>query len=386
MKRMMPLAAWPLVLFLCAPALAGGISLKPYGFVRLDGIVDDSPLNQPQYAMWVLSESGTPGSASTVAKDKGEINVYPRLTRFGTVLEDTPAGDGFVLGGKVEIDFQNGGSESREAVRMRHGYLTLSRGSWEVLAGQTWDLVSPLFPYVNSDGLMWNAGNTGDRRPQLRFTVRPTMGSGHARVAVAVGMPNAINNRDLDGNGVRDGAYAMIPAMQGLAEVDMSGVLVGVSAHFHRDRVVMPAGSGFDEKDFDAKLVAGHLKAALGSQVTVLGEAFTGENLDDLRGGIGQGINSTLGKSIRSVGGWGEVRLKANAHWTVAAGGTVDDPKDADLSDGMRTLNRVIYGAARLSALDHVQVALEYLHWVTEYVNAPDGDANRVDLWGSLSF
>jgi hypothetical protein len=233
---------------------------------------------------------------------------------------------------------------------------------------------------------MWNAGNTGDRRPQARFTVRPSVGDGNARFAVSVAMPNAINNRDMDGNGVRDGAYAMIPAVQGLAEVKLASVTAGVSGHFHRDRVVTTSGSGLGETDFDAKMIAGHLQVSLGGAVTVAGEAFAGENLDDIRGGIGQGINSGTGKSIGTVGGWGEVRLKASPQWTLAAGGSMDDPDDADVGTGMRTRNTSFYGAAHLSALDGVLFALEFIHWQTDYVGGPDGDANRVDLWASRSF
>ncbi|MBZ0269809.1 hypothetical protein K8I85_16790 [bacterium] len=360
--------------------------LQPYGFVRLDGIVNDSPMNHPQYAMWVAGEVDAPSSASTVAKDKGELGIHPRLSRVGVNIGKVSAGNGVTVAGKVEVDFQNGGSESREALRMRHAYLTIARGSWEILAGQTWDLVSPLFPYVNHDGMMWNSGNTGDRRPQARFTAKSPVGDGSARFAVAVAMPNAINNRDMDGNGVRDGAYAMLPAVQGLAEVKLASVTAGVSGHFHRDRVVTSSVGGLGETDFDAKMIAGHLQVSIGGAVTVAGEAFAGENLDDLRGGIGQGINSGAGKSIGTVGGWGELRLKASPHWTVAAGGSMDDPDDADVSSGMRTRNTAFYGAARLAALDGVQVGLEFIHWQTDYVGGPDGDANRVDLWASRSF
>ena len=73
------------------------------------------------------------------------------------------------LSGKVEVDFQNGGLESRQVIRIRHGFLKLDWKDVSVLAGQTWDTVSPLFPTVNNDTLQWNAGNVGDRRPQLRL-------------------------------------------------------------------------------------------------------------------------------------------------------------------------------------------------------------------------
>ncbi|GJM45348.1 MAG: hypothetical protein DHS20C21_21900 [Gemmatimonadota bacterium] len=386
MKMSRCLLAVTLVLSPTLTASADSPALQPYGFVRLDGILNDSPMNSAQSPGWVLSEVANPTDPDQVAKDQGEINIHPRLTRFGVNIAKTTVGNDVSIAGKIEADFQNGGSESRQAVRMRHGYFTVSRGVWEVLAGQTWDVISPLYPFVNHDSMMWNSGNPGDRRPQLRFSLRPQVGEGNARIAVAVATPNAINNRDLDGNGIRDGSYAMLPAMQGLAELDLSAILIGVSGHFHRDRVVVDTGTALAESDFDATLLAGHVKIPVGKRLTVIGEAFTAQNADDVRAGIGQGINQALNKEIRTVGGWGEIRVQLNQRWSVAAGGSVDNPKDADLSDGMRTKNQAAYGGLGLRALDRVQVGLEFIHWKTDYVNAPDGDANRVDLWGRMSF
>src|SRR5262245_17914956 len=114
----------------------------------------------------------------------------PRHQRFGAdcsgpriaALGDTK------LSGKLELDFANGGSESRQIIRIRHGYLKMD---WDhqvsILAGQTWDVVSPLFPTVNNDTLMWNVGNPGDRRPQFRFASEPKSGQGQGAVSGAAG-------------------------------------------------------------------------------------------------------------------------------------------------------------------------------------------------------
>src|SRR2546428_344657 len=69
-------------------------------------------------------------------------------------------------GGKLEVDFYNNGlagqSESREALRMRHAYLTMKWDDFTLLAGQTADVISPIYPIVNNDLVMWGAGNLGD--------------------------------------------------------------------------------------------------------------------------------------------------------------------------------------------------------------------------------
>ena len=99
----------------------------------------------------------------------------PRLTRLGidwSGPQIAKLGNAKLIG-KLETDFQNGGTESRQIIRIRHAYVRLDWERFSMLAGQTWDLVSPLFPTVNGDTLQWNAGNVGDRRPQLRVSSRP---------------------------------------------------------------------------------------------------------------------------------------------------------------------------------------------------------------------
>src|SRR5213075_2902130 len=82
--------------------------------------------------------------------------------------------------------------------------------SW--LFGQTWDIISPLFPSPNDDTLMWNAGNIGDRRPQFRYTYEPARRP--LSVSVGLGLTGAIDAQDLDANGIRDGEDSGLPNVQ----------------------------------------------------------------------------------------------------------------------------------------------------------------------------
>jgi hypothetical protein len=107
-----------------------------------------------------------------------------------------------VVSGRLEIDFQNGGSNSRAIPRYRHAFLQMNWGVHSLLAGQTWDVISPLFPTVNADTLMWNVRNMGDRRPQLRYSYEPKTG---LNARGAIGLTGAIDNLDADNNGVPDG-------------------------------------------------------------------------------------------------------------------------------------------------------------------------------------
>jgi hypothetical protein len=138
-----------------------GNRIKVYGFLRLDLIADSQRPNNAQSILFVTS----PDSRAS-GTDHGNFTMHPRLTRFGVDYSgpQIAAIGRAKLSGKLETDFQNAGtSESRQAIRIRHAYLNLGWKDFSLLAGQTWDTVSPLFPTVNSDTLQWNAGNVGDR-------------------------------------------------------------------------------------------------------------------------------------------------------------------------------------------------------------------------------
>ena len=347
---------------------------QPYGFVRLDAIFDDSRLSHPQFPNYVQSEPrGSDGS----------LTIHPRLTRLGVKIAKQEITSNVSASGQIEIDFQNGGRESRETPRMRHGFATLHFENAELLLGQTWDLISPLYPAPNSDGLMWNAGNMGDRRPQLRATLKPN--GGNLTLSGALGMPNAVDGKDLDGGGGLadlDGADAAIPMIQGLAEINTNGLRLGLWGHWSREKTTTPVGG---KTAFDTYSLGGHFRLPFG-KAWVQGEAFIGQNLSDVRGGIGQGVNTATGQEIESKGGWAELGVKATDKVTLTAGGTIDDPKDTHLSIGGRTLNYSLYGVYAYRPASAFQIAAEYLYWKTEYNALSEGKANRVDLHATLYF
>ena len=139
--------------------------LKFYGWLRMDTDIDSQRPNNGETPLYITSP------VSRGANDQGLLSMHPRLTRFGMDLRgpELDALGGALLTGKLETDFENGGSESRQIIRVRQAYFQLQWGkSFSILGGQAWDVFSPLLPTPNNDTLMWNAGNLGDRRPQFR--------------------------------------------------------------------------------------------------------------------------------------------------------------------------------------------------------------------------
>ena len=230
------IAASVFVCLMSGPELGSAGEVTPYGFVRFDAVFDDSKLSHPQYPNWVKSEP--PGT-----EDNGTLTIHPRLTRVGARFAPVELDEDSEISGVIEADFQNGGSESRQILRLRKAYFNLKKGDWHFLAGQTWDLISPLFPAANNDGMMWNTGNLGDRHPQARLTYKP----GAFSAAVALGQTGAVDKKDLDKNGTLDGWEAAVPFLQARVGIEQMKFKAGAWAHRGSEKTATPvAGNSSD--------------------------------------------------------------------------------------------------------------------------------------------
>lgn len=352
--------------------------VEPYGFVRLDAIFDDSKMSNSQFPFWVESEDTGAGNR----RNDSRANLHARLTRVGLKLKPRKLGEAAKLTGQVEVDFQNGGSESRAALRMRHAFVALDYGPLQFLAGQTWDVVSPLYPAANNDGMMWNAGNLGDRRPQARLSFAPKVGKGRISAVVGAGMTGAVDKKDLDENEELDGFAAAFPSIQGRLGLEQSlwsdkPLKFNLWGHYAREET---ATNVVNDNLFASWGAGVSLSLPIVSWLALEGEGWMGENLSDIRGGIGQGVNTTTGKTIASRGGWVQVALSPWSWLSLYLGGTMDDPEDSDLNDEDRIFNTAGYVVTRFKPIKEFQVGLEYLYWVTRYKNLDEGASNRVDL------
>jgi hypothetical protein len=107
-------AAASLILSVAATAYAADGPLEVYGQIRADVIYDDSRPDAAQTPTFIRSEA--PGE-----EDRSSFTMHPRLSRLGVnfqgpVLDRLAAA---VVSGKLELDFQNGGRESRATPRYR---------------------------------------------------------------------------------------------------------------------------------------------------------------------------------------------------------------------------------------------------------------------------
>lgn len=360
-----------------------GSMFELYGFLRVDATYSDSEFNDTQVSFRVLPENGS-------NDDDDDFSLYGRLTRLGL---NFTAPEGFLdasLTGRFEIDFYAfDSSDSRNLIRMRHAYLQLADDDWSFLAGQTSDLISPLYPSVNPDLVNWNVGNLGDRRPQLRGTYAPAFGDAKLTFAGALALQGAIDGKNFDApDGVTNGEDSGLPQIQARAAVG-----VPLFGEQHTELGVWGARGweetdGTDPDEWDMKVFGLDLRVPIvEDRLWVQGEVWQGENVSDVRGGVGQGINTTTLDEIDATGGWIQGTTAVDGLGDVFAGYTVDSPDREDVPVGTGvTRNSALYAGMTVKRWDPFIMGFEWMGWETEYRGNDDGDANRFRLYFSYKF
>lgn len=382
-----------------------GFRARLYGFARADLDIDSRKIFAgPHLPFWVLS----PDDPRAGSRADGAFTIHARLTRLGLDTEAPTIrrlGDA-ALTGKVEIDFFNilpdrnsATSNSRAFVRMRHAYGQLRWKNATFLFGQYWDLISPLFPAANFDVVMWNAGNTADRRPQLRFTWEPVVGDGAGSLGLMVGSPSAVDSQDLDADQIVDGEESRVPTLQMRAAVNQPSWVpgqrweVGLWGHrgqFRVDRARAIAG----RRNFDSYAAGVDFRVPVSRRLLFQGEAWFGKALSDVRGGVGQSVNTVTGQEVRARGGWVEVLHQFGQLYTLGAGLTLDDPIDRDVVvfDGTnptatgRTQNRTYYIVNRLNLGGGLLIGIDWMLFETKFRGLSPGSSNRWNTWIQHNF
>jgi len=376
-----------LLFVIAAPLMAGdnpSINLDWYGYVKLDASYDQNVTSHGNFAMWVLQRQGD--------EDDAQFNMTHKQTRLGL----NARGEGYEnvnVGGKLEFDLYGaGGAENKAELLLRHAYLSVQTGQFELLAGQSWDLISPLNPSTLNYPVMWGCGNFGYRRPQVRFTYT-TQPNDETSIRFAGGFFRTIGD-DLTptfslatevADGSDDGTDAAIPSVQAIVDVNHkfasgASVRTGVSGLYGELKAEGTLGT--NEK-YHNRAVVGHLAVNFASGFGFAGEAFSGSNLGSYLGGIG---NSSSFSGVRTRGGWAYGWIKAHSKVKVAAGYGVDDPDDDDLSTGNRSRNQSIFGNVQVTPVPLFTVGLELSRWETDYIDGETARSFRAQTSFQLNF
>jgi hypothetical protein len=362
-------------------AVVSGLDIEVYGRLKLDAAYDTSRTSTGDFAQWVEPEN--------LNKNDNQFNMTANETRLGLNIKGPETAD-FKTGGRVEIDFYGGGAENKSNPMLRHAYMNLDwpQEKFSILAGQTSDVISPLFPYTLNYSVGWWAGNIGYRRPQIRLTKGYMLGPDtalklEAAVARTIGQTGTFTPGDA-------GEDAGIPSFQARTSVTFpwwgyKPTTIGFSGHYAKEEFDVNARD--NHKNFDSWSLNLDLTQPVNEWLTIKGEMFHGKNLSAYLGGIGQGVRNIgttaapiLDKEIASTGGWAAAQLGPWDKWSFNAGFGIDDPKNDDLSyvtNSNREYNRMIFGNVIYSIDKNAQIGFELSQWHTKYKGLGNADSIR---------
>jgi hypothetical protein len=368
----------------------GDLQVIPYGMLWGNAVYATERMNPTSMSYALFVES-----ASTQGED--EATVDGRTTRLGVdVLGPRVAWLGNAqLGGKVEIDFQGNINtvENKGGLLLRHAYAEIKSEDYRVLAGQTWDVISPLNPGTLLYTVGWDAGNIGYRRGQFRFE-RYLAFSDAALLTVQSSIDQDIFSDTaivpVTGQVVRPepGPWPLVEGRVAITLGERKGpdalpITFGVSSHIGQQEFDVLKGATVlspSQRRSTWSLNA-DLRIPVTTRFGYQMEFFTGENLGTFLGGIGQGIEPTTLEGIHSTGGWCEVWYDWTPCFHSHFGYSLDDPDNRELvTKGDRTYNQFFYGNFIYDITRQFMVGVEISSWKTLFVGQEPGEAIRSEF------
>ena len=353
-----------------------GVDIELYGIIKQDTSYDTSRTYPGNYVVYVDSEA--------TRDDDDEFNLTANQTRLGMRVSG-PTTEELKTSGLVEFDFYgNYASENKAKIQMRHAYMVLDwpASQFSILAGQTSDIISPLVPNTLNYTVLWDAGNIGYRRPQIRFTKSIPLGE-KASLKLEGGPARTIGRTDPTGS--ETGEDAGVPTGQGRVSMTFpffgpKPTTIGFSGHVGKEEY--DTDNTGNHVDLDSRSINLDVTQPVCPWLTVVGELFSGENLEQYFGGIGQGVNTTTLKEISANGGWIAVNIGPWSKWSFSMGAGLDAVDRDDVANGARTRNTSVFGNMIYAFNKNAQVGFELSRWDTCYRGAGDAD----DLRAQTSF
>ncbi|HLD44696.1 MAG TPA: hypothetical protein VJC18_04615, partial [bacterium] len=169
------------------------VPMTLYGFVSAQSMWGDSQVGSFGVNLNMTAPNRVIDE-TTVAANNDFIGFTLQNTRVGLYLEPYDfGGKSFNIDARIELDFWSTAAAAYavQTPRIRRAYTSIGTDTWNVLFGQEWDLFAPLNPLtINVGSVLWNQGNLGSRRPQIRLTTKYAYDQSGIELGASVNSPN----------------------------------------------------------------------------------------------------------------------------------------------------------------------------------------------------
>jgi len=396
-------------------AFRNGATLRLFGKLELVGYYDTTTPAISDWLAWVEPKG-------TYNGDEDSFSMSVRASPVGMHFTVPRAVGAMALNARVEADFvggfvTGGSSAYSPLMRLKQAWVSLDSPHVTILAGQHFGIFGPLFPDTANWIALGTSGNPWIRLPQVRLTLR----AAGLQLDLSANRPMGSNEvlTDTVNDHVSDGEWSNMPFLMGRigGAHDLGrGVSLawGASGVYGREKVrrVVDPDTGkvlarTDAGEWHSRLVPvwmANLDLKLTSPyLDVMGEFFAGANLNTFFAGVLQGVSITATprtdtapvdfhvRSIRTMGGWGQVTGKPLKDLRIYAGAGIDHPESGDLIPNPkappRAWNLQVYGAAHYAIGGAWRVGAEVSYTRTAYLDTAATNANvRAVLRTSWSF
>jgi hypothetical protein len=372
----------------------GDYKVVPYGVLWGSGAYDSQRSYPGPFALYVISPQ---------FQHVDEFVLDTRRTRVGIDVTGPriPRMWNGKSRGKIEIDFHGAITEreNQATIQIRHAYAEVYDDNYRLLAGQTWDLNSPLQPRTINYSVGWGVGNLGFRRMQIRyerymhfsdvFLVSPAIA-----VCQNIVLDGPTLNREPSDWPVIEGRCGFTLGPRGEGD---RPVVFGMSGHIGEQMFDFPP-IGDKPLVLGARVQTWSANADVAIPITnrckFQGEFFTGADLTTFMGGIIQGVDFSRREAVCSTGGWFDVGYDLRDDLHVNAGYLIDDPwndtvsADAEsfVANGARVYNSSLFANTIFDVTKKMKLGLETSVWTTHYKVREPGNMLRFEFSGAYEF
>ncbi len=363
-----------------AITLSSKVPFKFYGFIAAKTMYGDSRISSFGRDNGVPAGSGgynnnitgvTRVVDETVATNNNAfLDFTVQNTRFGFVLDEYDFdGKNFTVEARLEMDFFNLANTSVHAIqpRIRRAYSTIGQESWRFLFGQEWELYSPLNSSTLDIGSnLWNQGNQGFRRPQIRFTYNRLVGDS-SKIEAAASVNLQGNSMSPIDNGVTTG-IPMVQARLGYFQDLPAGKLKAyVSGAFGKHNSAVAGNSKVTNWG-----IAASIQVPIHKYLKPIGEFQYGYSL-----GSQLSLASDTTRQ-RFVAGWGAIKSCWLDWFETNVGYGMEDLNDSQVANGFVKNNQKIFANLKFKPVKPLIIGLEYNYLRTNYQGSGASKANVI--------